>query len=254
MNVLSVCSGIGAEMVAWRGLGWRTIAFAEVASFPCAVLTHHYPSIQNLGDLNDYKTWTVEPDLIVGGTPCQSFSIAGGRQGLGDERGALTLRFCELVERCRPKWFVWENVPNVVAGKNKADFASIIKRITERGYGLAWRVLDARDFRLAATTPTPIPCRPSWKLATTCGKYCLSAKFARAILRADEKATRKMPARLKVALTRIASTDTASDSDCAENYTAAMTKNMGTGGNSLPFIYTHQYGHERRKNFARDTE
>ena len=90
MKYLSVCSGIEAATVAWHPLGWTPVAFAEVDKFPSAVLAHHYPTVPNWGDLTRFKDWPdANVDLLVGGTPCQSFSVAGLRQGLADPRGSL---------------------------------------------------------------------------------------------------------------------------------------------------------------------
>jgi DNA (cytosine-5)-methyltransferase 1 len=115
MRYLSVCSGIEAATVAWHPLGWTPVAFAEIEPFPCAVLKHHYPQVLNLGDLTKFQEWPdLGPiDLIVGGTPCQSFSVAGLRAGLADPRGNLALTFLAVVDRYRPRWVVWENVPGV---------------------------------------------------------------------------------------------------------------------------------------------
>ena len=120
MNILfgSVCSGIEAASVAWGPLGWEAAWFAEVEPFPSAVLKHHYPKVPNLGDMTrihekeEYRTRPI--DILVGGTPCQSFSIAGLRGGLSDSRGNLALAFCRIVKERRPTWVVWENVPGVM--------------------------------------------------------------------------------------------------------------------------------------------
>ena len=116
MRYLSVCSGIEAASVAWSPLGWKAIAFSEIEAFPCAVLAHHYPGVPNRGDLTRYAEWPdATPDVLVGGTPCQSFSVAGKRGGLGDARGRLMLSFLGVAGRYRPAWVVWENVPGVLS-------------------------------------------------------------------------------------------------------------------------------------------
>lgn len=91
MNYLSVCSGIEAATVAWHHLGWKPVGFSEIEKFPSQVLSHHYPNVTNYGDMTKFKEWNInEPvNLLVGGTPCQSFSIAGLRKGLEDPRGNL---------------------------------------------------------------------------------------------------------------------------------------------------------------------
>ena len=116
----SVCSGIEAATVAWDDLGWRPAFFSEIDPFPRAVLEHHYPHVPLHGDFTTIKDGDYEPiDLIVGGTPCQAFSVAGLRRGFADERGNLTLEFVRLAERLRPRWFVWENVPGVQSWPRK---------------------------------------------------------------------------------------------------------------------------------------
>ena len=116
MNYLSVCSGIEAATVAWHHMGWKPIAFSEIEKFPCEVLKHHYPDVPNLGDMTKYKEWVLNEsiDILVGGTPCQSFSVAGLRKGLDDPRGNLALIYVGILDKFRPKWFVWENVPGVL--------------------------------------------------------------------------------------------------------------------------------------------
>ena len=112
MRYLSVCSGIEAASAAWHPLGWEAAAFAEIDAFPSAVLTHHYPSVPNHGDFTTIQEDHYGAiDLLVGGTPCQDFSIAGLRAGMDGARGALTIQFARLAERLRPRWLVWENVP-----------------------------------------------------------------------------------------------------------------------------------------------
>lgn len=144
---LSVCSGIEAASVAWNPLGWEALAFSEIAAFPSAVLKHHYPDVPNFGDLNGQATWAVrQPDVLIGGTPCQSFSVAGKRGGLADPRGRLMLAFLGLAERLRPRWVVWENVPGVLSSNGGRDFGTFLGALGQLGYGWAYRVLDAQWF------------------------------------------------------------------------------------------------------------
>jgi len=146
----SVCSGIEAATAAWHGLGWKPSFFSEIEAFPCAVLQHHYPDVPLHGDFTTIKGDEYEPiNLLVGGTPCQSFSIAGLRGGLDDDRGNLALEFLRLAQRTRPKWLVWENVPGVLSSNGGRDFGSIIGGMVEIGYGIAYRVLDAQYFGVA---------------------------------------------------------------------------------------------------------
>lgn len=170
MRYLSVCSGIEAASVAWAPLGFSPVAFAEVEPFPCAVLARHYPDVPNLGDMTmiDGSSLRGRVHVLVGGTPCQSFSVAGLRRGLDDERGNLALEFARLADECNPAFIVWENVPGVLSDRGNAfgcllaalagENAPLLPpggRWTDSGYVLgpgrtiAWRILDAQYFGLA---------------------------------------------------------------------------------------------------------
>ena len=150
MRYLSVCSGIEAATVAWHGLGWHPVAFSEVDAFPSAVLAHHYPGVPNWGDMTKFQEWPdAAIDLLVGGTPCQSFSVAGLRAGLDDPRGSLMLTYLAIARRYRPRWVVWENVPGVLSADEGRAFGSLLGGLGELGYGFAYRVLDAQYFGLA---------------------------------------------------------------------------------------------------------
>ena len=150
MKYGSVCSGIEAATAAWHGLGWQPSFFSEIEAFPRAVLAHHYPDVPLHGDFTTIEADQYEPiDLLVGGTPCQSFSIAGLRGGLDDDRGNLALEFLRLADRTRARWVVWENVPGVLSSNGGRDFGSILGGLGELGYGWAYRVLDAQFFGVA---------------------------------------------------------------------------------------------------------
>jgi len=147
MRYLSVCSGIEAATVAWHHMGWEPAAFADIEAFPSAVLAHHYPSVPNLGDMTKFKEWDIGAiDLLVGGTPCQSFSVAGLRKGLEDPRGNLALTYCAILDKFKPQWFVWENVPGVLSSNGGRDFGAFLGAVAELGYGFAYRVCDAQWF------------------------------------------------------------------------------------------------------------
>ncbi|SMF96060.1 DNA (cytosine-5)-methyltransferase 1 [Methylomagnum ishizawai] len=144
---LSVCSGIEAASAAWLPLGWEALAYAEIEPFPCAVLAHHYPTIPNRGDMTRFQEWPdARPDVLVGGTPCQSFSVAGLRAGLDDPRGQLMLAYGAVARQYRPRWLVWENVPGVLSSGQGRDFGTFLGMLAELGYGFAYRVLDAQYF------------------------------------------------------------------------------------------------------------
>ena len=148
MNYLSLCSGIEAASVAWEPLGFKPVGFSEIEKFPSQVLAHRFPSVRNYGDMTKYKEWELdEPiDILVGGTPCQSFSVAGLRKGLEDPRGNLALTYAGILDKFKPNWFVWENVPGVLSSGGGRDFGSFLGAVAKLGYGFAYRVLDAQFF------------------------------------------------------------------------------------------------------------
>ncbi len=170
MKFLSVCSGIEAASVAWEPLGFEAVGFSEIDKFPAEVLTARFPGVKNFGDMNNFKEWEDELgefDILVGGTPCQSFSIAGLRGGLEDSRGNLMLTFGRIAAHYRPRYLVWENVPGVLSSNRGRDFASFLGLLTgqkieppakgwrnsgavqgiDSAYGVAWTVLDAQFVR-----------------------------------------------------------------------------------------------------------
>ncbi|MGC2213962.1 MAG: DNA (cytosine-5-)-methyltransferase [Silvibacterium sp.] len=183
MKYLSVCSGIEAVSVAWGSLGWQPAMFAEIDPFCCWLLRSRYsasrplympsphdaPSrkeakqraaairnvvalpadgaIVNAGDFTKIGVEDVGTiDLLAGGTPCQSFSVAGKRAGLDDPRGNLTIEFARLAGRLRPLWLVWENVPGVLSIDDGKTFGAFLGMLVELGYGIAYRVLNAQHF------------------------------------------------------------------------------------------------------------
>ena len=147
---MAVCSGIEAASVAWHPLGWKAAFLSEIEKFPRAVLAHHYPGTPLHGDFTTISAGQYQPiDLLVGGTPCQSFSDAGLRGGLDDNRGNLALEYLRLADRLRPRWLAWENVPGVLSSNVGRDFGAILGGMVELGYGFAYRVLDAQFFGVA---------------------------------------------------------------------------------------------------------
>jgi DNA (cytosine-5)-methyltransferase 1 len=152
VKYLSICSGIEAASVAWHDLQWQAVGVSEIEPFPCAVLQHRFPAVPNFGDMTTHANWNIEPgsvDLVVGGTPCQSFSVAGLRAGMADPRGNLALTFLAIVDRLRPEWVVWENVPGVLSSNGGRDFGAFLGALVELGYGFAYRILDAQHFGVA---------------------------------------------------------------------------------------------------------
>ncbi len=151
MKYGSVCSGVEAATAAWHPLGWEPQWFSEIEKFPSAVLAHHYPNVPNLGDMTKFKEWPSDRsiDLLVGGTPCQSFSVAGLRKGLDDPRGNLMLTYVAIAARYKPRWLVWENVPGVLSSNKGRDFGTLLTALGEIGYGFAYRICDAQYFGVA---------------------------------------------------------------------------------------------------------
>lgn len=150
----SVCSGIEAASVAWEPLGWTPAWFCEIDPFASALLAHRFPGVPNHGDFTQlldpaHPVHASPVDLLVGGTPCQDFSVAGLRAGVEGDRGSLTLDFCRLVGVLRPRWVVWENVPGVLSSDGGRAMGAFLGALAELGYGFAYRVLDAQYFGLA---------------------------------------------------------------------------------------------------------
>lgn len=220
----SVCSGIEAASVAWKPLGWIPAWFSEIEPFPCEVLKHHFPDIPNYGDMTTLPerilSGEVEaPDLLCGGTPCQAFSVAGLRKSLDDDRGNLSLKFCEVADaiddirrsRENPCIVFWENVPGVLNTKDNAfgcflgqlvgadaTLTSDSGRWPSAGYVVgpkrkaAWRVLDAqyfgvpqrrkRVFVIASARDDFNPAKVLFERQSVCGDSCESAEKREAVV------------------------------------------------------------------------
>ena len=151
MRYVSLFSGIEAASVAWEPLGWEPVAFAEIEPFPCKVLEKRFPDVPNLGDVSkiDWSPYVGAVDLVVGGSPCQAFSVAGRRRGIMDDRGRLMLEYVRAVRDLRPRWLLWENVPGVLSQDGGRAFGTLLGALEDCGYSLAWRVLDAQFYRVA---------------------------------------------------------------------------------------------------------
>lgn len=148
---VSIFSGVEAATLAWEPLGWEPVAFSEIEPFPCAVLAERWPNVPNLGDITkiDWKDKIDGAiDLVVDGSPCQSFSVAGKREGLKGASG-LMFEYIRCVQELRPRWFLWENVPGALTSEDGGAFGQLLSEMDELGYSLAWRVLDAQFFGVA---------------------------------------------------------------------------------------------------------
>lgn len=150
MKYISLFSGIEAASVAWEGLGWEPVCFAELDEFPSAVLAYRYPEVPNVGDVTKviWGKYKGKCDVVVGGSPCQSFSVAGKREGLRGESG-LMYEYIRAIRDIRPTWFLWENVPGALSSEGGEAFRQLLSEMDELGYGMAWRVLDAQFFGVA---------------------------------------------------------------------------------------------------------
>lgn len=170
MKYATVCSGVEAMSMAVANMGWEPVFFSEIEPFPCKLLAHRFTNVHNLGDMTkiegDKYHGTI--DVFAGGTPCQSFSVAGKRGGLGDGRGQLMLHFVKLAYETGARWAVWENVPGCLSSGKGEDFAALLSSlcgvdvsVPAEGwknsgvvvnapgcYGVAWRVLDAQYTRV----------------------------------------------------------------------------------------------------------
>jgi DNA (cytosine-5)-methyltransferase 1 len=148
MNVLDVCSGIGSFSEASHSVGFNSVYQVEIEPTRQAVLTKHFPNAKRLGDLTKVNTNDITEtiDIICGGTPCQDLSIAGHGKGLAGTRSGLWYEYLRLARELRPRWLVWENVPNALSSNNGRDFREILMGLDECGYHVAWRILDAAYF------------------------------------------------------------------------------------------------------------
>ena len=148
MNYATVCSGVEAPSVAWHPLGWNPIFFSEISPFPSSLLSYHYPDVVNLGDMSKINATKFhgKVDVFCGGTPCQSFSVAGLRRGLNDPRGGLLYQYIRIISEMLPRWVIWENVPGVMQSNGGKDFGTLLGGLAELGYGFAYRVFDAQYF------------------------------------------------------------------------------------------------------------
>jgi len=239
MKYLSVCAGIEAATQGWHHLGWEPVAFSEIEPFPSAVLQHHYPNVPNWGDMTQYKTW---PDatinLLVGGTPCQSFSIAGLRKGLEDPRGNLMLTFLGIADRYRPKWIVWENVPGVLSSNGGKDFGTFLAALGELGYGWAYRVLDAQWFGVAQRR----------RRVFVVG--CLGDQRSAAAVLFESESVSRHPAPSREKGQRLATNAEASVApSCTDTVTAkwskgaeALQQGAQDGGNCIPILMRQREG------------
>lgn len=142
----SVCSGIEGASVATAELGWNAQWFFEIHPFCCELLRQKYPDVPNHGNIIKNANKATAVDVVIGGTPCQPFSITGNRRGMDDPRGNTTLAYLSVIRKAKPRWIVWENVPGILTLNRGRDFGQFICGLAELGYLGAWRVFDVSAF------------------------------------------------------------------------------------------------------------
>lgn len=206
MRYISLFSGIEAATVAWQGLGFEPIAFCEIDPYCCALLEHYYPNVPNLGDITQIKwrRYRGKCDIIIGGSPCQSFSIAGSRTGRAGESG-LMAEYIRAVREIRPRWLVWENVPGAFSVERGEAFRQLLSELEKLGYCLAWRVLDAQFFGVAQRR------RRVFVVGSLGDTRAADVLFEREGLRGDNPSSREKRQTLAAAAAR-----GASSGDCVE--------------------------------------
>lgn len=236
MRYLSVCSGIEAASVAWHHLGWTPVGFSEIEPFPAAVLAHRFPNVPNYGDMTKFEEWPIEPgtvDLLVGGTPCQSFSVAGLRKGLEDPRGNLMLTYLAIAARLRPQWIVWENVPGVLSSNGGRDFGAFLGALGELGYGFAYRVLDAQYVRVGGW-PRAVPQRRRRVFVVGClGDGAAAAE----VLALEEGLRRHLEAQSKKGKSSASDAEGGARGGCwwdGSDCAGTLTKQNAGGGQRMP--------------------
>lgn len=203
MKYISLFSGIEAATVAWQTLGWEPVAYAEIEPFPKAVLKHHYPNVPDLGDMTkvNWKEYHHAADVVVGGSPCQAFSIAGLRKALDDPRGQLMLEYLRACAEIDPEWIVWENVPGVLSAEHGRAFQSLLEAVAELWpyggvHGECW-TLSSSVWPSGASV-----CSLSSTLETggVPRRYFLSARACAGIIRRAERRGKALPRELREAL------------------------------------------------------
>ncbi|MGI5066103.1 DNA (cytosine-5-)-methyltransferase [Treponema putidum] len=254
MTYLSVCSGIEAATVAWDPLGFTPVGFAEIEPFPCELLRQKYPNVKNYGDITNYEKWNIEQfDILVGGTPCQSFSIAGKRGGTDDIRGQLMYSYLDIVGKYKPQWVIWENVPGVLSSNKGYDFASFLAGLEEYGYGWAYRVLDAQYFGVPQRrrrvfvighfhNRTDFAAKVLFEQESLCGDIATSSKMQQ-----NTSAEAGSGIKSMLYLTHPQKGDYTESNGIAGTVTAAY----GEGGGHVPFLLEHKSSVEKNIDYFR---
>ena len=204
MKYISLFSGIEAATVAWQTLGWEPVAYAEIEPFPKAVLKHHYPNVPDLGDMTkvNWKEYHHAADVVVGGSPCQAFSIAGLRKALDDPRGQLMLEYLRACAEIDPEWIVWENVPGVLSAEHGRAFQSLLEAVAELWPDGGGRHGECWTLSFSVWPSGASVCSLSSTLETggVPRRYFLSARACAGIIRRAERRGKALPRELREAL------------------------------------------------------
>lgn len=225
----SVFSGIEAASVAWHPLGWRAAFVSEIAKFPSAVLAHHYPTVPNHGDILGYESWPDHRlDVLCGGPPCQSDSVAGKRGGMADPRGALKETYLRVVERYRPTWVLFEGVPGVLSVDEGRAFGALVGGLGELGYLGAWSSLDAQYRGLAQRRERVffVGCARGWQCAA-------AVLFDAASMRGDPAPSRETRESVAGTLAASSSRRSAPEGDRDHLIAETLRQHPRPGSNSL---------------------
>lgn len=246
LKYISLFAGIEAATVAWKPLGWEAVAYSEIDKFPKAVLAHHYPQVPDLGDMTkvDWSKYRGTVDIVVGGSPCQAFSIAGLRKALDDPRGQLMLEYLRACAEIDPEWIVWENVPGVLSADGGRAFGSLLAGVAELwpDGGAAWRVLDAQFSGVAQRRR-----RVFLVVNTRDWRRAAPVLFERESLRWDYPSSREkrqaLASRSDASAGAAARSIDYNPSDGRFRFpedpslVPTLTARMGTGGNNVPPVY-----------------
>src|SRR3990167_2313095 len=146
MKCFSLFSGVGGFEQGFPK-DWKIAGFSEIDKFSNQVLKYHYPKVKNYGDCVKINYDEVPDfDILVGGSPCQDFSIAGKRAGIAGSKSRLVWEFIRCLREKQPRYFIFENVKGLLSSRGGWDFANILCAFSEEGYSLWWQVLNAKDF------------------------------------------------------------------------------------------------------------
>lgn len=248
MRYISLFSGIEAASVAWEPLGFEPVAFSEIDPFCSQLLARRFPSVPNLGDISiiDWRSYHGNIDLVVGGSPCQAFSVAGPRTGLMDERSALMLEYVRAVREVKPTWCLWENVPGVLSQDKGRAFATLQGELENCGYSLAWRVLDAQFFGVAQRRrrvflvghPDP-RCAAAvlFERESLLGSYHSSQEARKAFAETARERTREASGRITGTLELYENHGKDARVKGPMDTCPTITALYGTGGNNTPLIH-----------------